>query len=260
MFQLTIIPLFHCSGILTHHSTFPTFQHSNFSSFQSLLFHHSTIPVFHYSILLSHALTPLTVFLIDDDPSVRRALARLIKSAGYQVQPFVSAREFLDRMPDAASPACLVLDVRMPGLSGLDLQRELQAANATLPIIFITGHGDIPMSVKAMKDGAVDFLPKPVKDKDLLRAIESALARSVRERAARDELEKIQSRVETLTAREREVMNLVVKGRLNKQIAFELGTVEKTVKVHRARVMDKMQVESLAELVSLVERSGIRKR
>ena len=204
--------------------------------------------------------SPLTVFLIDDDPSVRRALARLIKSAGYQVQPFVSAREFLDRMPDAASPACLVLDVRMPGLSGLDLQRELQAANATLPIIFITGHGDIPMSVKAMKDGAVDFLPKPVKDKDLLRAIESALARSVRERAVRDELEKIQSRVETLTAREREVMNLVVKGRLNKQIAFELGTVEKTVKVHRARVMDKMQVESLAELVSLVERSGIRKR
>jgi FixJ family two-component response regulator len=201
-----------------------------------------------------------TVFLIDDDPSVRRALARLIKSAGYQVQTFVSAREFLDSMPDATGPACLVLDVRMPGLSGLDLQRELQAANATLPIIFITGHGDIPMSVKAMKDGAVDFLPKPVKDKDLLRAIEPALARSVRERAVRDELEEIQSRVETLTAREREVMNLVVKGWLNKQIAFELGTVEKTVKVHRARVMDKMQVESLAELVSLVERSGIHKR
>lgn len=202
---------------------------------------------------------PATVLLIDDDPSVRRALARLIKSAGYQVQTFVSAREFLDTMTDATAPACLVLDVRMPGLSGLDLQRELQTANVTLPIIFITGHGDIPMSVKAMKDGAVDFLPKPVKDKELLRAIESALARAVRERAARDELEEIQSRVRTLTAREREVMNLVVKGWLNKQIAFELGTVEKTVKVHRARVMDKMKVESLAELVSLVERSGIRK-
>jgi FixJ family two-component response regulator len=201
-----------------------------------------------------------TVFLIDDDPSVRRALARLIKSAGYQVQTFVSAREFLDSMPDPTGPACLVLDVRMPGLSGLDLQRALQAANATLPIIFITGHGDIPMSVKAMKDGAVDFLPKPVKDKDLLRAIELALARSVRERAARDELEEIQSRVETLTAREREVMNLVVKGLLNKQVAFELGTVEKTVKVHRARVMDKMKVESLADLVRLAERVEIRKR
>jgi len=202
---------------------------------------------------------PATVFLIDDDSSVRRALARLIKSAGYQVQAFDSARKFLESMTDTTGPACLVLDVRMPGLSGLDLQRELQTASATLPIIFITGHGDIPMSVKAMKDGAVDFLPKPVKDKDLLRAIELALARSVRERAARDELEEIQSRVQTLTTREREVMNLVVKGWLNKQIAFELGTVEKTVKVHRARVMDKMKVESLAELVSIVERSGIRK-
>src|SRR5215468_11125842 len=230
---LTTIPRFQYCSILTHHSTFP----------------------------LSGAMTPhpATVLLIDDDSSVRRALARLIKSAGYQVQTFVSAREFLDTMTDnTTAPACLVLDVRMPGLSGLDLQRELQTANVTLPIIFITGHGDIPMSVKAMKDGAVDFLPKPVKDKDLLRAIESALARSVRERAARDELEEIQSRVQTLTAREREVMNLVVKGWLNKQIAFELGTVEKTVKVHRARVMDKMKVESLAELVSLVERSGIR--
>jgi FixJ family two-component response regulator len=204
--------------------------------------------------------SPPTVFLIDDDASVRRALARLIKSAGYQVQTFVSAREFLDSMPDRAGPACLVLDVRMPGLSGLDLQRELQAANATLPIIFITGHGDIPMTVKAMKDGAVDFLPKPVKDKDLLRAIELALARSVRERAARDELEEIQSRVEKLTAREREVMSLVVKGWLNKQIAVELGTVEKTIKVHRARVMDKMQVESLADLVRTAEHAGIRKR
>jgi FixJ family two-component response regulator len=197
------------------------------------------------------------VFLVDDDPSVRRALARLIKSAGYQVQTFISAREFLDRMPDAAQPACLVLDVRMPGPSGIDLQRELRLTNPILPIIFITGHGDIPMTVKAMKAGAVDFLPKPVRDADLLRAIEQALARAVHDRAKLDETEDIQSRVEKLTPREREVMNLVVKGRLNKQIAYALGIVEKTIKVHRARVMDKMQVDSVAELVRIVEKIAV---
>ena len=180
-----------------------------------------------------------TVFLVDDDASVRRALTRLIKSAGHQVQAFSSAREFLDTVPQTAGPACLVLDIRMPGLSGIDLQRQLQATSHTLPIIFITGHGDIPMSVKAIKAGAVDFLPKPVKDTDLLRAIEQAVARSVDDRAERDELEDIQRRVEKLTPREREVMALVVRGLLNKQIAFELGTVEKTIKVHRARVMKK---------------------
>jgi FixJ family two-component response regulator len=200
-----------------------------------------------------------TVFLVDDDASVRRALARLIKAAGYQLQTFTSARAFLDsKLPDDG-PACLVLDVRMPGLSGLDLQHELQTASATLPIIFITGYGDIPMSVKAMKEGAVDFLPKPVRDVELLRAIEQALARAVRERAYREELEDIQSRLEKLTAREREVMSLVVRGLLNKQIAVELGTVEKTIKVHRARVMQKMQVDSVAELVRIVERTGIGK-
>jgi FixJ family two-component response regulator len=198
-----------------------------------------------------------TVLLIDDDPSVRRALARLIKSAGYQVQTFVSAREFLDRMPDGAGPACLVLDVRMPGLSGIDLQRELRLTNLILPIIFITGHGDIPMTVKAIKAGAVDFLPKPVRDTDLLRAIEQALARAVHDRAELDEAEDIQSRVAKLTPREREVMNLVVKGWLNKQIAFELGIVEKTIKVHRARMMDKMQVDSVAELVRIAEKIGV---
>jgi FixJ family two-component response regulator len=203
---------------------------------------------------------PPTVFLVDDDASVRRALARLIKSAGYQVQTFVSAREFLDSMPDGAGPACLVLDVRMPGLSGMDLQRELKLTNLILPIIFITGHGDIPMTVKALKAGAVDFLPKPVRDLDLLPAIEQALARARREGAERGELEDIQRRIDTLTAREREVMNLVVKGWLNKQIAVELGTVEKTIKVHRARVMDKMQVESVADLVRIAEHAGIRKR
>jgi FixJ family two-component response regulator len=202
----------------------------------------------------------MTVFLVDDDPSVRRALARLIKSAGYQVQTFVSARGFLDRMPDATGTACLVLDVRMPGLSGMDLQHELQLTNLILPIIFITGHGDIPMTVKAMKAGAVDFLPKPVRDTDLLRAIEQALARAVYDRAQLDETKDIRSRIEKLTPREREVMSLVVKGWLNKQMAFELGIVEKTIKVHRARVMQKMEVDSVAELVRLAERAEIRKR
>jgi FixJ family two-component response regulator len=195
-----------------------------------------------------------TVFLVDDDASVRRALARLIRSAGHEVQTFAAAREFLDRKPDADGPACLALDVCMPGLSGIDLQRELQNTNRNLPIVFITGHGDIPMSVRAMKAGAVDFLPKPVQAKDLLGAIEQALARAVHDRAERNERETIQGRVEKLTPREREVMALVVKGFLNKQIASELGTVEKTIKVHRARVMKKMQVESLAELVRLAEK------
>jgi FixJ family two-component response regulator len=200
----------------------------------------------------------MTVFLVDDDASVRRALTRLIKSAGYEVQAFASARDFLDyRRLSEESPGCLVLDVRMPGLSGLDLQHELRAANALLPIIFITGHGDIPMSVKAMKEGAVDFLPKPVKDKELLSAIEQALARADHDHAERLDVEDLERRLETLTPREREVMTLVVRGFLNKQIAFELGIVEKTVKVHRARVMEKMAVHSLAELVRLAERAGI---
>jgi FixJ family two-component response regulator len=198
-----------------------------------------------------------TVFLVDDDASVRRALTRLIKSAGHQVQAFSSAREFLDTVPQTAGPACLVLDIRMPGLSGIDLQRQLQATSHTLPIIFITGHGNIPLSVEVMKAGAVDFLPKPVQDADLLRAIKEAHAKAVRERTRQEELDDIQSREAKLTPREREVMALVVRGLLNKQIAFELGTVEKTIKVHRARVMEKMQVGSLAELVRVAEKVGI---
>jgi len=198
------------------------------------------------------------VFLVDDDSSVRRALTRLIKSAGYVVQAFASARDFLAcRRATDERLACLVLDVRMPGLSGLDLQQELQAMNTLLPIIFITGHGDIPMGVKAMKDGAVDFLPKPIKDTVLLKAIEQALARAASEKGERQELENLQRRLNSLTPREREVMSLVVRGLLNKQIAFELGTVEKTVKVHRARVMEKMKVQSLAELVRIAERAGV---
>ena len=204
---------------------------------------------------------PSTVYLVDDDSSVRKALTRLIRASGYYVKAFASARDFLDdwRRADEA-PACLVLDIRMPGLSGLDLQRELQAAKTLLPIIFITGHGDIPMSVKAMKEGAVDFLPKPLNDEELLRAIQQALVRADHDRVEQLEGEDLQRRLETLTPREREVMNLVVRGLLNKQIAFELGTVEKTIKVHRARVMEKMEVQSLAELVRLAERAGIGKK
>jgi FixJ family two-component response regulator len=201
--------------------------------------------------------SPADVFLVDDDPSVRRALARLIKSAGHQVQTFASAQEFLGTRAAGEEAACLVLDVRMPGLTGIELQRQLQTLNRNVPIVFMTGHGNIPMSVQAMKAGAVDFLPKPVKDTDLLRAIEQALARALRDRAERNELEHVRERVERLTPREREVMVLVVRGLLNKQVAFELGTVEKTIKVHRARVMEKMQVDSLADLVRLAEKVGI---
>jgi FixJ family two-component response regulator len=199
----------------------------------------------------------MSVFLVDDDASVRKALTRLIRSAGYEVQSFASARDFLDSGPRSEGSACLVLDVRMPGLSGMDLQRELQRAKAILPIIFITGHGDIPTSVKAMKEGAVDFLQKPVKDKDLLKAIEQSLARAARDQSQRQEIAQIQKRVESLTAREFEVMALVVAGMLNKQIAFKLGTVEKTIKVHRARVMKKMDVDSIAELVHLTGKINI---
>jgi|SRR6185369_4077088 len=200
-----------------------------------------------------------TVFLVDDDPSVRKALTRLLKSAGYEVEAFASAHDFLDH-PRGDGEACLVLDVRMPGLSGIDLQRQLNNTKSLLPVIFITGHGDIPTSVNAMKAGAADFLPKPFKDKDLLRAVEQALARSAGELAARNEVNEIQQRVASLTPREREVLEHVVSGQLNKQVAYDLGTVEKTIKVHRARVMQKMGVESLADLVRVAERVGIGRR
>jgi FixJ family two-component response regulator len=194
-----------------------------------------------------------TVFVVDDDASVRKALARSIQTAGLNVKTFASAREFLDQGL-ARGPGCLVLDVRMPGLSGLDLQAELNRRNVRTPVIFITGHGDIPVTVKAMKGGAADFLPKPFKVKDLLRVIQEALKKDERLQASRAENTEVQRRIQTLTPREREVLGLVVKGLLNKQIAAELGAAERTVKVHRGRVMHKMQVQSVAELVRAVER------
>ncbi len=196
----------------------------------------------------------VTIFVVDDDESVLRSIGRLLKSAGYQVQTFGSAQAFLESGQLTQKPACLVLDVQMPGLSGLDLQGELQKTRAPLAIVFITGHGDIPMSVRAIKGGAIDFLTKPVDDADLLRAVEHALARARADHAERTELDAIRRLAVTLTPREREVMALVVAGRLNKQIAGELGTVEKTVKVHRAHVMEKMQVKSLAELVRIIQK------
>ena len=201
--------------------------------------------------------TTPTVFLVDDDPSVRKGLARLLKSAGYAVESFASAHEFLDRIGRGESAGCVLLDVQMPGLSGLDLQRELKAFTPPIAIIFITGQGDIPMSVRAMKDGATDFLAKPVHDQELLRAVQQAIARNAEDRVRYEGLRELQQRSSTLTPRELEVMALVVRGRLNKQVADELGTVEKTIKVHRARVMEKMKVTSLAELVVVAEKLGI---
>lgn len=196
------------------------------------------------------------VFVIDDDPSVRRAIRRLIGSVGLQVELFGSAREFLhSRRPDA--PSCLVLDIRLPGISGLDFQRELAAANIHIPIIFITAHGDIPMTVRAMKAGAVEFLTKPFHDQDLLDAIHAALERDRAKRKQEAEIATLLQRWESLTPREREVLPLVVSGLLNKQIAAEIGTSETTVKVHRGQLMRKMGADSLAELVRLAERIGI---
>ena len=196
------------------------------------------------------------VFVVDDDPSVRKSLTRLIRSAGHAVEAFASAREFLarERYP---GPCCLVLDVRMPGLTGLDLQEALAGAGRRMSIVFVTGHGNISMSVKAMKGGAVDFLTKPVDDKDLLAAIERCVARDVQDLGAEARVTEIQERVKTLTRRETEVFALVVTGMLNKQIASELGIGEKTVKVHRARVMEKMRAGSVAELVRLADRVGV---
>jgi FixJ family two-component response regulator len=197
------------------------------------------------------------VFVVDDDPSVCRAIRRLIGSVGLQVELFGSAQEFL-RSKRADGPGCLVLDIRLPGISGLDFQRQLAEANIHIPIIFITAHGDIPMTVRAMKAGAVEFLTKPFRDQDLLDAIHVALERDRAKRKQEAEVATLRQRWESLTPREREVLPLVVSGLLNKQIAGEIGTSEATVKVHRSQLMRKMGADSVADLVRLAERVGIR--
>jgi FixJ family two-component response regulator len=197
-----------------------------------------------------------TVFIVDDDAGVLKALSRLLRTRGYDVRSFTSPQEFLTQH-DATVAGCAVLDVSMPGLDGLGLQRALSAAGSQRPVIFITGKGDIPTSVRAMKEGAVDFLTKPVRAQELLEAIARAEREDERSRRMRIELESIQQKIVTLTPREREVLTHVVAGRLNKQIAGELGTVEKTIKVHRGRMMEKLGVRTVADLVRMAGKAGI---
>ena len=196
------------------------------------------------------------IYVLDDEPTVGMALHRLIRSVGLAVQTFTSAQEFLNaKLPDV--PGCLVLDVRLPDLSGLDLQQELATANIDLPIIFVTGHGDIPMSVRAMKAGAVEFLTKPYREQDLLEAIQHGIRQHRTKREQRAEIIELQRRYELLTLREREVFPLVAGGLLNKQVGAQLGASEKTIKVHRGQVMQKMKADSLAELIRMAERLKI---
>lgn len=202
----------------------------------------------------SQASDPI-VYVVDDDASICRALARLLRSAGFEVQTFPSAKAFLD-WPAPDRPACLVLDIRMPGPSGLDLQSALREADRLLPIVFITGHGDVATSVRAMKAGAVDFLQKPFDDQELLACVQRALETSRAQRAERAERAMLGERMASLTPRERDVLRLVVTGMLNKQIADKLDIAEKTVKVHRGRVMEKMQAGSVADLVRMTAKLG----
>lgn len=197
-----------------------------------------------------------TIFIVDDDPSVLRALTRLLRSAGAQVRGYGSAEEFMTQH-EAGAPGCLVLDVSMPGFTGLELQDWLRQSKSPLPIVFITGRGDIPTSVRAMKGGAVDFLTKPVNDTELLAALTTALDRSRRIHARLAGRAALHALLDTLTPREREVFHHLILGKLNKQIAADLGTVEKTIKVHRARVLEKLGASSIADLVRLAERAGL---
>ncbi len=197
-----------------------------------------------------------TVFIVDDDPSVLKALARLMRSAGLNAATFASPQDFLARH-DQNAPGCLVLDVAMPHINGLELQKSLAASSSELPVIFLTGHGDIPMSVRAIKQGAVDFLTKPVHDSVLIEAIHGAIEKNRIARQARVKQNELQQRLAMLTPREREVLVHVVSGKKNRHIAADLGTVEKTIKVHRAHLMKKLKVGSLAELVKVAERLGV---
>jgi len=195
--------------------------------------------------------------VIDDDASFRTAIERRLKLAGYDVMTYASAQQLLDRLPDAEKPGCVLLDVRIPGLSGPELQTRLAELGSTLPIVFLTGHADTATTVRAIKAGAEDFLTKPVSSQQLTDAIERALARQEASRGQRSKLDSLRTLVASLTPRERQVFDLIVRGKINKQIAFEIGTTERTVKAHRHEVMEKMQVRSLAELVSTAERLGM---
>ena len=200
---------------------------------------------------------PGLVYVIDDDASYRTAVERRLKWAGYDVETYSSAQQLLDRLPDAETPGCILLDVQMPGLSGLELQSRLIERGSVLPIVFVTGHADTPTTVRAIKAGAEDFLTKPASSEQLIDAIERAMARYEAARHQRSEFDSLRGLVATLTPRERQVFNLIVRGKINKQIAHELGTTERTIKAHRHQVMEKMQVGSLAELVSNAERLGM---
>jgi RNA polymerase sigma factor (sigma-70 family) len=200
---------------------------------------------------------PGLVYVVDDDTSFRTAIERRLRIAGYEVETYSSAQLLLDRVPAAERPGCILLDVQMPGLSGLELQSRLIELGSTLPIVFVTGHADTPTTVRAIKAGAEDFLTKPASSEQLIAAIERALARHEAQRSQRSKLDSIVSHLARLTPRERQVFDLIVRGKINKQIATELGTTERTVKAHRHEVMEKMQVHSLAELVSSAERLGL---
>ena len=204
-----------------------------------------------------HSTLVQTVFIIDDDASIRRSLSRLLRSADYAVETFPSAEEFLHR-EHFDGVGCILLDVKMPGLSGMDLQEELSKADYHMPIIFITGHGNIPMSVRAMKKGAVDFLTKPFNDEQLLQAVRTAIGKDREAKVLYAEVGEIRRRIELLSPRENELLRYVITGMLNKEIALKLGIAEKTVKVHRGRIMEKLEVNSVAELVRLAEKAGIK--
>jgi RNA polymerase sigma factor (sigma-70 family) len=200
---------------------------------------------------------PRFVHVVDDDPSFRTAIERRLKKAGYAVATYSSAQHLLDRLPSESELGCILLDVRIPGLSGPELQGRLSELGSTLPIVFLTGHPDVPTTVRTIKAGAQDFLTKPVSSDELLRAIERAIAYHEASRGLKNKLDLVRAHVATLTPREREVFELVIRGQTNKQVANALGTTERTIKAHRHRVMEKMQVRSLAELVSLAERIGV---